>query len=210
MKTLRWTLGMMLLMPLSAVSTQAQQDVPPASPTQSPADAAAAAKADAAGKTKKARVWDNENIPKAGDEISVVGQPVPDQSNSSSNSGSDANSGGAPAPTSSGDDKGKEKKEEAKIDASKGEQDERVAAAREKLNSLKRDLDLQSRKLDLDSQTYFGKPDYKSDPGGAEQLQTEKDSIASKQAEVDAAQKELDDLLAQLGGAPANTPNLPN
>jgi hypothetical protein len=207
MKTLRWSLGLLLLLPLSAVATQAQQDVPPAAPTQSPAEAATAAKADAAGKAKKAHVWDNDTIPKAGDEISVVGQPIPDQSSASNNSGSDANANGTPAAT---DDKNKEKKEEAAIDASKGEKDERVAAAREKLNSLKRDLDLQSRKLDLDSQTYYGKPDYKTDPEGAEQLQTEKDAIASKQAEVDAAQKELDDLLAQLGGAPSGNGSAPN
>jgi hypothetical protein len=207
MKTLRWSLGLLLLLPLSAVATQAQQDVPPAVPTQSPADAAAAAKADAAGKAKKAHVWDNDTIPKAGDEISVVGQPIPDQNSASNNSGSDASANGAPA---AADDKSKEKKEEAAIDASKGEKDERVAAVREKLNSLKRDLDLQSRKLDLDSQTYYGKPDYKTDPEGAEQLQTEKDAIASKQAEVDAAQKELDDLLAQLGGAPSGNGNAPN
>ena len=207
MKTLRWSFGLLLLLPLSAVATQAQQDVPPVAPTQSPAEAAAAAKADAAGKAKKARVWDNDNIPKAGDEISVVGQSIPDQNSASNNSGSDASANGAPA---AADDKSQEKKEEAAIDASKGDKDERVAAAREKLNSLKRDLDLQTRKLDLDSQTYYGKPDYKSDPEGAEQLQTEKDAIASKQAEVDEAQKELDDLLAQLGGAPADNGAAPN
>ena len=207
MKTLRWSFGLLLLLPLSAVATQAQQDVPPAAPTQSPAEAAAAAKADAAGKAKKARVWDNDNIPKAGDEISVVGQSAPDQTSASNNSGGDANANGAPA---AADDKSTDKKEEAAIDASKGDKDERVAAAREKLDSLKRDLDLQSRKLDLDSQTYYSKPDYKADPEGAEQLQTEKDAIASKQAEVDAAQKELDDLLAQLGGAPADNGGAPN
>jgi hypothetical protein len=209
MKTLRLSLGLLLLLPLGAVATQAQQDVPPAAPSQSPADAAAAAKADASAKPKKARVWDNDNIPKSGDEISVVGQP--EQSTSTSTTGSDASANGAAGPAASGDDK-KERKEEAKIDASKGENDPRVAAAREKLASLKRDLDLQSRKLDLDSQTYYAKPDYKSDPAGAEQIQSEKDGIASKQQEVDAAQKELDDLLAQLGGAPAPAPvpNLPN
>jgi hypothetical protein len=205
MKTLRWSLGLLLLMPLGAVATQAQQDVPPAVPTQSPAAAAAEAKTASNGKAKAAHTWDNDNIPKAGDEISVVGQPVSDQSSASSNANGTANANGAPATS---DDK--DKKEEGKIDASKGENDERVAAAKEKLASLKRDLDLQTRKLDLDSQMYYGKPDYKSDPSGAEQLQTEKDGIASKQAEVDAAQKELDDLLAQLGGAPSNNTNLPN
>ena len=213
MKTLRLSLGLLLLLPLGAVATQAQQDVPPAAPSQSPADAAAATKADAASKPKKARVWDNDNIPKAGDEISVVGQPIADQSGSANSSGTDANANGAPAssPTTvPAGDSNKEKKEEAAIDASKGEKDARVAAAKERLASLKRDLDLQSRKLDLDSQTYFGKPDYNSDPGGAEPLQPEKDAIAAKQAEVDAAQKELDDLLAELAGAPAPATNLPN
>ena len=166
MKTLRLSLGLLLLMPLGAVATQAQQDVPPSVPTQSPAEAAATAKADAAAKPKKARVWDNDNIPKSGDEISVVGQPVADQSAAgASGSGTDANANGAPvAAPASGDDKKKEKKEEAKIDDSKGDKDARVAALQAKVESLKRDLDLQMRKLSLDSQTYYGKPDYKSDP----------------------------------------------
>jgi hypothetical protein len=197
MKTLRWSLGILLLIPVGYAPAQAQQ-APPAPAAASPADAAAAAKTDSDLKPKKARVWDNDNIPKAGDEISVVGQPIPDQSSSTAAPAGDANSGGTPAPGSD-KDRDKDKKDEGARSSS--DKDSRLAAAKEKLDSLKKDLDLAQRRLTLDSQMYYSKPDYQTDPEGAEQLKTEKDAVAAKQDEVDAAQKELDALEAELGGS---------
>ena len=147
-------------------------------------------------KAEKARVWDNDNIPKAGDEISVVGQAIPDQSNSSAAPTADAGSGITPAAAPG--DKDKEKKDEGAVEEGRTDKDARVAAAKEKLDSLKKDLDLAQRRLTLDSQMYYSKPDYQTDPEGAEQLKSEKDQVAAKQDEVDAAQKELDALEAEL------------
>jgi hypothetical protein len=67
------------------------------------------------------------------------------------------------------------------------------------LDNLKKDMELAQRKYNLDSDTYYGKPDYATDREGAEQLKTEKDALAAKQDEVDAAQKELDQLQTEAG-----------
>ncbi|MGA8036314.1 MAG: hypothetical protein WA823_12235 [Candidatus Acidiferrales bacterium] len=200
MKTLRWSLGLLLLIPVGHASAQAQQAPPPTA--SSTAADAAAAKTDTVAKPKKARVWDNDNIPKAGDEISVVGQAIPDQSNSSAAPTADAGSGITPAAAPG--DKDKEKKDEGAVEEGRTDKDARVAAAKEKLDSLKKDLDLAQRRLTLDSQMYYSKPDYQTDPEGAEQLKSEKDQVAAKQDEVDAAQKELDALEAELASSASN------
>ncbi len=196
MKTLRWSLGILLLIPVGYASAQAQQAPPPPA-ASTPADVAAAAKADADAKPKKARVWDNDTIPKAGDEISVVGQAIPDQNSSTAAPSPDPNAGAATAGTSG--DKDKDKKDEETRDTGGTDKDARLAAAKEKLDSVKKDLDIAQRRLNLDSQMYYSKPDYQTDTEGAEQVKTEKDAVAAKQDEVDAAQKELDALEAELG-----------
>ena len=60
-------------------------------------------------------------------------------------------------------------------------------------------MELSQRQFNLDSDTYYGKPDYATDPEGAQHLKSEKDALTEKQDEVDAAQKELDQLMAELG-----------
>jgi hypothetical protein len=186
MKIVRWSLGLLLLMPAEYVSAQAPQAAPPTATVPTAASASGQATQDA--KPKKARVWDNDNIPKAGDEISVVGEPASEQSASS-------------ATPAAGADAGDKKEEEKTREVPTTDVDARIASAKEKLESLKKDLDLQQRRLDLDSQMYYSKPDYATDTEGSEQLETEKDAIAAKQDEVDAAQKELDALQAEFGGS---------
>ena len=83
-------------------------------------------------------------------------------------------------------------------ESAKAEKDLRLARAKEKVESLKKDLDLLQRKVDLDAQMYFSKPDYASDKAGAQNIQDERDAITAKQVDVDAAQKELDELQAEL------------
>jgi hypothetical protein len=191
MKALRWSLGLLLLVPAVSMPARAQQAAAPSS-AASPADA----KSDQDAKPKKARVWDNDNIPKSGDEISVVG-PAQPASGASADANAAANgangnaaapaAGAAPAPASNGDGKRKTDK------------DARIEAAKQKLDNLKKDMELAQRKYNLDSDTYYGKPDYATDREGAEQLKTEKDALAAKQDEVDAAQKELDQLQVEAG-----------
>ncbi len=190
MKALRWSLGVLLLVPAVSVPVRAQQAAAP-SQAASPADTTTNSDA----KPKKARVWDNDNIPKAGDEISVVGpaQPAPDESaNATANggNGSAAAPAAGAAPAGASDDS---------HEARKTDKDARIEAAKQKLDSLKKDIELAQRKFNLDSDTYYGKPDYATDPEGAQALKSEKDALAEKQDEVDAAQKELDQLMAEAG-----------
>jgi hypothetical protein len=191
MKALRWSLGILLLVPTVSAPVRAQQAAAPApSSTMSPGDATANGDA----KPKKARVWDNDNIPKAGDEISVVGpsQPASDASASSSSAAAanGATASGNAAATAA---------PAANDGTRKTDKDARVEAAKQKLDGLKKDVELALRKFNLDSDTYYGKPDYATDPEGAQALKSEKDALQEKQDEVDAAQKELDQLMAELG-----------
>jgi hypothetical protein len=194
MKALRWSLGLLLLVPAVSLPAHAQQAAAPApSSATTPADSTANTDA----KPKKARVWDNDNIPKSGDEISVVGpaQPAPDAS-ADANAAANGAGGNAAAPAAGA-------APAANSDDSRGvrktDKDSRVEAAKQKLDSLKKDIDLAQRKLSLDSDTYYAKPDYATDHDGAEALKAEKDALTEKQDEVDAAQKELDQLMAELG-----------
>ena len=190
MKALRWSLGLLLLVPAVSLPVRAQQTAAPSSAT-SPADATANSDA----KPKKARVWDNDNIPKAGDEISVVGpaQAAPaasaDVNVAANGAGGNAAAPAAGAAPASDDSRG----------ARKTDKDARIEAAKQKLENLKKDMELAQRKYNLDSDTYYGKPDYATDREGAEQLKTEKDALTEKQDAVDAAQKELDQLQAEAG-----------
>jgi hypothetical protein len=191
MKALRWSLGLLLLVPAVSLPARAQQAAAPApSSATSPADSTANTDA----KPKKARVWDNDNIPKSGDEISVVGpaQTAPSAS-ADANAAANGAGGNAAAPAA-----GAAPASDDSHGARKTDKDARVEAAKQKLDSLKKDVDLALRKLSLDSDTYYAKPDYATDHDGAEALKTEKDALTEKQDEVDAAQKELDQLMAEL------------
>jgi hypothetical protein len=187
MKITRCGLGILALLAVAVVPVRGQQTAPAASNGNTATSDAAKKSGDE--KPKRARVWDNDNIPKAGDEISVVGQ-----TSSATQDGSGGTGVGAAAIASNPDEK--------KIDRieaePKADRDARLEAAKAKVDSLKKDLDLLQRNLDLDSQMYFSKPDYASDKDGAQKIKDEHDGVQAKQDEVDAAQKELDELQAAL------------
>ena len=191
MKALRWSLGLLLLVPAVSLPVRAQQAAAPTSAT-SPADATANSDA----KPKKARVWDNDNIPKAGDEISVVGPAQPAPASADANAGANGATAGTNAPAAGAAPVGNNDDSHG---ARKTDKDARIEAAKQKLENLKKDMELAQRKYNLDSDTYYGKPDYATDREGAEQLKTEKDALTEKQDAVDAAQKELDQLQAEAG-----------
>jgi hypothetical protein len=138
---------------------------------------------------KPTRVWDNDNLPKNPDELSVVG-PAPaaaDVSPALPNAPEAANAPGAakkPDPTA--------KNTQVQAD---------LAAAKDQLQTLQTEADILQRKLALDKQTYYGKPDYASDKAGEDSLKDEQDQVDAKQAGIAAAQKKIADLQAQLNPA---------
>jgi hypothetical protein len=195
MKIAHWGLGILLVMPMGIAAGQAQpasQDAQAPAPTDSLAAAAKAARDAKKDQAKPARVWNDDTIPKSNAAISVVGQ-TPDE-NSGASAPSDAAAGNGPAGAGGG--------------AAAGTGDRKalegsIANAKEKLATIKVDLDLLQRTYTLDSQMYYIKPDYASDTDGAAKLKDEQDQIAAKQQEMDDEQKKIDDLNAELSKLPA-------
>jgi hypothetical protein len=196
MKIAHWGLGILLVMPMGIAAGQAQpasQDAQ--APTDSLAAAAKAAREAKKDQTKPARVWNDDTIPKSNAAISVVGQ-APDDSGRAAAAPGDAAAAPAPAAGAGGG-------------AAAGGGDRKalessIANAKERLATIKVDLDLLQRTYTLDSQMYYIKPDYASDTDGAAKLKDEQDQIAAKQQEMDDEQKKIDDLNAELSKLPAS------
>jgi hypothetical protein len=196
MKIARLSLGVLLILPVGFAAGQSQTPPPP--PQQQDAQSSSTSLAEAAKRAreakkddqKPARVWDNDTVPKAGAQISVVGEaPAGADAGSSAASAAADGSANAAAP--------------AKSSAKSGGQDQsalksQIANAKEKLSTIKTDLDLLQRTNTLDSQMYYGKPDYSSDKEGAAKLKDEQDQIAAKQQEMDDQQTKIDELEAEL------------
>jgi hypothetical protein len=178
----------------SSQATQAQAQSNP----DALASASKLARDDKKDQSKPARVWDNDNIPKAGHEISVIGQKA-----DATNDGSpDANAAAAPAAGAPAVATGTVTPENA---AKNGEHvHAQIDSAKEKLASLRTDLDLMQRTLVLDSQMYYGKPDYSTDTEGARKLQDEQAQIAEKQQGIDDVEKQIAELESQLKDSPQN------
>ena len=198
MKIAHWSLGILLVMPMGIAAGQAQpagQDAqaPAATPAASDSLAAAAKAARDAKKDqpKPARVWNDDTIPKSNDAISVVGKTAADDSaNAAAGTGDAANA----APAADGS---------AVVADVRGALQTSIQNAKEKLATIKVDLDILQRTYTLDSQMYYIKPDYASDTEGAAKLQDEQDRIATKQREMDEEQKLIDDMEADLAKIPA-------
>ena len=195
-------LGILLVLPAGALSAQ--------SSGQSTSDplAAAAKRAQDSKKdqSKSARVWDNDTIPKAGHEISVVGSNdavadganpavTPDGTAVASPDGAAGVNPAAPAPGPAPNQADLDAKIQAQIND-----------AKENIASMKTDLDLMQRTEVLDSQMYYSKPDYSDDRAGARKLTDEQAKIAEKQQAIDEAEKKLAELETLLKASPQNNP----
>jgi len=137
---------------------------------------------------KPTKVWTNDDIPKTGESISIIGPP------------SEA------APTESSEAPKTEKKSEAVTvpPEEKADLQAKLDEAKAHLASLKTDLDIVQRKYVLDEQTYLSNPNHDRDTAGAQALEEEKQKIADKQQQIADAQKKVDDLQAQLARAGAS------
>ena len=134
---------------------------------------------------KPARVWDNDNIPKKADEITILNGPQTDAAQNDSAAAPGDNKQAASAAKDTSADK------RAKLEAD-------LAAAKDNLQTLQNDLDILKRKFALDQQTYYGKPNYSTDKDGASALSDEQSQIDAKQLDMGAAQQKIADLQAQV------------
>jgi hypothetical protein len=191
-------LGILLVLPAGAVFAQSAASQSETQASQDPIAAAAKrAHDDKKDQAKPARVWDNDNIPKAGQEISVIGQKEDATDNASADAAAGATAGAAnvAAPASANGGPERAAKNAGNLQA-------QIDGAKEKLASLRTDLELMQRTLVLDSQMYYGKPDYSNDTEGARKLQDEQAQIAEKQQAIDEAEKQIAELEGQLKDSP--------
>jgi hypothetical protein len=189
MKYAHWGLLIVLLAPARAAVARQQT-----AQTQDPvAEAARRAREQKQQQAKATKVWNNDNIPKSPDGLSVIGQAPPENQATSADS-----SANAQKPAASGDEK------KAAAPAAAGQKsavESELAAAKEQLQTLQNDLDILQRKYTLDQQMYYGRPNYAADKAGAASLQDEQDQIDAKQQEMIAAQQKIADLQAKLNAA---------
>ena len=198
MKIANWGLGALLVMPMGIAAGQAQppsQDAQAPAPTDTLAAAAKQAREAKKDQPKPARVWNDDTIPKSNAAISVVGQ-TPDETAGTAAAPGDAAAAPAAAAANGSAGAGGGAGSRAALESA-------IANAKEKLATVKVDLDLLQRTYTLDSQMYYIKPDYASDTDGAAKLKDEQDQIAAKQQEMDDVQKKIDDLNAELSNQPA-------
>ena len=205
MKIAHWSLGILLVLPMGIAAGQAQppsQDAQAAAPGDPLAAAARAAREAKKDQTKPARVWNDDTIPKSNGAISVVGQtPADDADNAGAATGDAANATGAATGSAVAGGGG------AVGAGNRGALGTSIQNAKDKLATIKVDLDLLQRTYTLDSQMYYVKPDFASDTAGAAKLKDEQDEITAKQQEMDEQQKKIDDLEAELAKLPeATTP----
>jgi hypothetical protein len=143
---------------------------------------------------KATRVWDNDNIPKRPDEITVLSDNTPQ----------------TPAVPGSSAPAASAKEAESTKDSSAGKKatlETDLASSKENLQTLQNDLDILKRKFALDQQSYYGKPNYATDKDDATSLSGEQDQIDAKQLEMGAAQQKIADLQSQLNALASSKPS---
>ena len=201
MKLAKWGLAILLVSPIAMVfSASAQSQDSSQSSQQQDALAAAARRAREQKKDepKAAKVWDNDNIPSGSGAVSVVGD-------SGESAATPSDQGAQSQDQTASSTESNQQAQPAKDQAAKSAE---LDSDQQQLKSLKTDLDIAQRKLVLDQQMYYGKPDYSSDKAGAAALKDEQDQIDAKQQQIDDLQKQIDALQSQSGTAP--TPNPPS
>jgi len=189
MRIAQWALVTLLAAPLGGAAARQSQQAPPSDQSSSAEqqDNSVAAAARRAQEQKKeqpkaAKVWDNDTMPSNPGGINVVGS---------------GEVGGA----QQGAPEAGQKPAAPVTPEQKAAIESNLSAAKAKLESLKTDLDIATRKYALDEQMYMGKPDYQKDKEGAAAMDAEKQDIEAKQQEIADAQKQIDDLQAQADAA---------
>ena len=198
MKIAHWGLGILLVMPMGIALGQAQppQDAqaPPPAPTDALAAAARQAREAKKEQAKPARVWNDDTIPKSNDAISVVGQTPSDVV------GDNAAAAPAAANASAG----------AGGSAAAGAGDRRalesaIANAKEKLATIKVDLDLLQRTYTLDSADVSHQAGLYIGRGRRGQAERRAGRDCGEAAGDGRPAEEIDDLNAELAKLPAPT-----
>lgn len=193
MRIAKWSLVILLAVPLGMASAAPRQQSQQSNSTDQDPLAAAAQRAREQKKNapKATKVWNNDDIPAAG-AVSVVGQPSGQSSTADSTAA-------APAST-----------EQPATPEDKQALEAKASSDKDNLANLKSELDVLQRKLKLDQQTYYGQTNYADDKAGAAALQAEQDQIDAKKKEIEDAQKQVDEAQSKLDAANAAAANESN
>jgi hypothetical protein len=241
MKIRHWEFALVLALPAAFVAappaqaqaqSQQAQQAPQRTPSsdaqqaatadqQAPAtlgDAARRARDQRKDQAKPAHTWDNDNIPKAPNEINVVGPAsddnAPPAAAKDSNSGEAGDTPGAASNAAApGSANGSASAPGAPANANdadaKRQTESQLSAAKDLVQSLQKDLDILVRQFTLDQQQFYSKPNFAADKDGAARLKDESETVEAKRQEVAAAQAKVAELQAKLGPASAD-PSKPN
>lgn len=199
-RTGQFALAVLLAFGIGATTARAQSEGAPDNAAGNPqtdslATASRRALAQKKEQSKAAKVYTNDNLP-TNATISILGS-APGSSEAAPSAASNTGAGdqnNAQPTGASGSDNQKNDADSAAL-----------AEAKEKLASLKKDLDIDQRKYTLDQQSYLSNPNHESDNGTATSLQSEQDAISAKQDEVDAQQKVVESLQTKAqAAAPAS------
>jgi len=183
MKPMRWGLLALIAVLLGSAApsmAQTQQAAPPAPSSESPADAARRVREQKKAQPKPARVWDNDNLPSAQGGVNVVGDASP-----AARAAAAASVDQTAAPELSATDRDQV---QSAIQEAKG-----------KIADLRQDVSIAQRKYTLDSEMYYGKPDYADDKAGKASLDSESAALKDKQEQLKQAEQILDSMQAKLG-----------
>ena len=199
MRLAEWGLAILLAAPLAipAVASAQSQDSSQSGQQDSLAAAARRAREEKKDQPKPAKVWDNDNIPTDPGSVSVIGDTAAPADQAASDHPQTDQQPDQQAPSNSTSEA---------TDKDKAATTAELDADKKRLASLKTDLDILQRKLALDQQTYYGKPDYSSDKAGAAALKSEQDQIDAKKQQIDELQKKMNDLQAQAAAPTAAPP----
>jgi hypothetical protein len=210
------SLAFLLVVPVKSAVALPQQSLQ-YQDDQNVVDAARRAREQKKEQPKSAKVWDNDTIPKKPGEVSVIGQTPAAAESDDSAAGAGAkdkdaaaaasdktenpaseSASATPAPSPAAGAAVATSEEGSKASAEITAIQSDLAAARAQLQTVKADLDILQRKFNLDSQTYYSKPNYAADKDGAASIDAEKSALEAKQQEVADAQMKVDQLEAKL------------
>jgi len=165
----------------SAARAQAQQSSSPSTSQTAPksdsvADAAKRTKEQKKTEPKATHVWNNDNIPKQGEGVNVIGNA--DQT-----------------PALSADQSSQSQQMTPQVAAA---YQSTIQQLKDRVTALSQDLDIAQRKLSLDSDMYYGKTNYQDDKLGKAALDTESADVKAKKDQLAQAQGALAAAQARL------------
>jgi len=133
---------------------------------------------------KATKVWTNENLPTSAP-LSVVGKTAP----------AGASAPAEPAQASKGTGK---PQSAAELRSRLADLQAQLKDAKEKLHSVRVDLNIAQREYKLDSDQFYSSPDYNSNRQGKAKLDADQSRIRDKQSLVDEEQQKVDELQKKI------------